>query len=184
MGVGTCQSAKIHGSKVLSKKVIPGISKDVKSDVNKSDKSQKVSVKSDNEKRKKVIKEVKKTTNKVNEKNVSKSDDISESDILLQDDKTKEETTEEGLCGSTTRSALHILNSDKKLNQEEGAKKKKTLSTKSSKLVSGTTGKKADKASECRNAKKIESEKKTSMRSVVKSGKHHDKSILKKGSIN
>ena len=52
--VGTCQSAKIHGSKVLSKKVIPGISKDVKSDVNKSDKSKKVSVKSDNEKRKKV----------------------------------------------------------------------------------------------------------------------------------
>lgn len=181
--VGTSKSARVHGAKVLSKKVITGKSKGVNGKGDKNVKNKDVSVKCDINKSKKVIKQVSRNKQKANDKNVRKSDDISESDILLQDNKTKDgKQLEEKQDGSSSRGSLQASNAGLKQSQEESAKKILTLSTKSSKLVTGTTEKKADMAGECKDAKKIESEKKTSTRAVAKPSKQQSKSIPKKGS--
>merc|ERR1711874_261996 len=138
--VGTSKSTKVHGSKVVSKKVITGKSKSV--DVADNVKNKNASVKSEINKSKKQDKKVK--------------------DGVKIDDRRD---------GSTTRGPPQASNSGLKQSQEESAKKTPTLNTKSSKLVTGTSGKKADMAGECKDAKKIESEKKMSTRPMAKSPK-------------
>merc|ERR1712106_134316 len=141
-----------------------------------------LSVKSDISKSKNVT-QVSSSKQKATDKNVRKSVDISESDILLQDNKIKDGTKiGDRRDGSTTRGSPQASNAGLKQSQEESAKKILTLSTKSSKLVTGTSEKKADMAGECKDAKKIESEKKTSTRSVAKIPKENSKSAPKKGS--
>merc|ERR1712066_1121524 len=123
-------------------------------------KNKNASVKSEINKSKKQVSSGKQ---KATEKNVRKSVDISESDILLQDKKVKDGVKiDDRRDGSTTRGPHQASNSGLKQSQEESAKKTPTLNTKSSKLVTGTSEKKADMAGECKDAKKIESEKKMS----------------------
>merc|ERR1711981_863739 len=156
--VGTSKSTKVHGSKVVSKKVITGKSKSV--DAADNVKNKNASVKSEINKSKKQVSSGKQ---KATEKNVRKSVDISESDILLQDKKVKDGVKiDDRRDGSTTRGPHQASNSGLKQSQEESAKKTPTLNIKSSKLVTGTSEKKADMAGECKDAKKIESEKKMS----------------------
>merc|ERR1712142_953698 len=154
--VGTGKSTKIHGSKVVSKKVIAGKSKIGEgNEANNGKRNKDASVK--------------------NEANKSKK----------QDNKVKDGAKiENKRDGSITRGPPQASNSGLKQSQEESAKKTPTLSTKSSKLVTGTCEKKAGMAGESKDAKKIESEKKTSTRSVAKSPKKKGDFITKKASIN
>merc|ERR1712142_1159510 len=181
--VGTGKSTKIHGSKVVSKKVIAGKSKIGEgNEANNGKRNKDASVKNEANKSKKQVSTVKQ---KATDKNVRKSVDISESDILLQYNKVKDGAKiENKRDGSITRGPPQASNSGLKQSQEESAKKTPTLSTKSSKLVTGTCEKKAGMAGESKDAKKIESEKKTSTRSVAKSPKKKGDFITKKASIN
>jgi len=181
--VGTGKSTKVHGSKVVSKKVISGKSKSGEGNgANNAKSNKEASVKNETNKSKKQVSRAKQ---KVTDKNVRKSVDISESDNLLQDDKIKDGAKiENKRDGSTIRGPPQASNSGLKQSQEESAKKIPTLSTKSGKLVTGTSEKKADMAGESKDAKKIESEKKTSTRSVAKSPKKKGDLIPKTGSIN
>jgi len=181
--VGTSKSTRVHGFKVSSKKVTVGKSKSVKRKSN-SDPSDGL-VTGDANKVKKSKKQVSNDKQKASDKNVRKSNEISESDILLQDNQTKEETKiEEKEDGSSGRGSGRVSDIGPDPSQEESAKKILTLNTKSTKLVTGTTEKKADVVTESKVAKKIESAKKMSTRSVGNSSKQTKNTISKKGPRN
>merc|ERR1712098_572156 len=154
--VGTGKSTKVHGSKVVSKKVIVGKSKTGEGNgANNGKRNKDASVKNEANKSKKQDNKVKDGANIKNKRD-----------------------------GSITRGPPQASNSGLKQSQEESAKKTPTLSTKSSKLVTGTCEKKAGMAGESKDAKKIESEKKSSTRSVAKSPKKKGDFTTKKASIN
>merc|ERR1711970_63258 len=116
--VGTGKSTKVHGSKVVSKKVITGKSKSGEGNGANNAKSNKdASVKIEANKNKKQVSRAKQ---KATDKNVRKSVDISESDILLQDNKIKDGAKIENKGdGSTIRGAHQASNSGLRQSQEE-----------------------------------------------------------------